>query len=240
MTPQLGLYALLAVIMILLLAGYHSALTRAAFSTADRSKMLRMFGIGLTVWILYLILLSETGVLTVMSLPPRLPLLAVLPAIGIGIYLLTRPKFRFVREHLPQSFPVYFQSFRIVVELLLFGLFSQGIIPKEATFEGYNYEVAVGITALLAGYFGCTKKILPKQVLIAWNIWGLCMLSVIAGIFVLSLVNPALFGYPETPLKPEFGILPNFLPGGFFLPAAVCMHFLSLQQLFLKKENIVP
>ena len=100
---------------------------------------------------MYLFILSATGVLDNFGLPPRLVLLIVMPAVAGIVFFSGRKSFRVILQRTSLHLPVYLQSFRIMVELLIYGAFLQGVFPERATFKGLNYDILVGISSLIMG-----------------------------------------------------------------------------------------
>jgi len=133
-----------------------------------------------------------TGFLTVQGffsqwdqLPPRVFLAVVIPVISI-LLIARRKGFAELINQIPQEWVVYLQSFRIFIEIILWMLFVENIIPIQMTFEGMNFDVVTGITALLVGYYGFQKGKLSKGVLIGWNVLGLVLVTTIVVIAALS------------------------------------------------------
>src|SRR5690606_21039044 len=79
------------------------------------------------IWLAYLIVISRAGVLQDFGLPPRIPLLMVIPAVVAGIVFTGRPSFRSALEKAPLHLPVFLTSFRILVELLIYGAYRIGV-----------------------------------------------------------------------------------------------------------------
>ena len=196
------------------------------FSERRRSLFLA-YGILLTVWIFYLIAIALSGILADFGLPPRVPLLIVIPAI-VGIIVITgRQSFAGVLKRTPRHWPVYLQSFRIVVELLIFGAFIEGIFPERATFKGLNFDILVGISAPVIAFLYQHRKLSDKGLLI-WNVIAMVILSVT----VYSFISTYYFSdYLQTTGNPDFVKLPYLLLAGVLLPVAVFLHVFSLRQL---------
>jgi len=57
------------------------------------------------------------------------------------------------------------------------------------------------------------------------------LLANVVIIFNTLILRPSLWGYAESPVKPEFGALPYLLVAAAFMPLAVFLHFFSLAQL---------
>jgi hypothetical protein len=225
-------FILLAIILALILYACAGNIAGKTFSRANEKKQFRhRTAIVLIVWLLYISLLSIAGVFTVSTLPPRIPLLLILPAFLFFAYLFTGRKFKKIIEHTPPSWPVYFQSFRVIVELLLLGLYLQGMLPKAATFEGYNFDIVIGITAPLTGYYFFNKGTTGKILVLIWNIAGLLTLSVV--VFIL-LTHAYFYGHlneNESILPKGLGQFPFIFLAGFFMPLAVFMHLYSIIRL---------
>lgn len=185
----------------------------------------------LTTWLVYVSLLSLAGVFKVGGLPPRIPLLLVLPPFAFITYFFSKKKHRNLIEATPASWLVYSQSFRVVVELMLYSLFLQGVLPKAGTYEGYNYEILIGITSIVVGYWGYTRKALPNIVLKIWNYTGLVTLTIVVFIMISHAYFPDLYTKPEKLNISDFGSFPYTLLAGFLMPLAVFMHVFSLKKI---------
>ena len=89
----------------------------------------------------------------------------------IGILLLSGIKsFQPLLQKTGLHLPVFLQSFRIIVELLIYGAFLEGVFPQRATFEGLNFDILVGISAPVIGWLILKKRIGFKKGLLIWNI----------------------------------------------------------------------
>lgn len=222
-------FILLTVIMALLV---FAALAHAAHQTITNHERQSKFKIRaaaiITGWLVYISILSLNGVFTSLALPPRIPLLLVLPAFTFMFFFFRSGRFTWLISATPAAWVIYAQSFRIVVELLLAGLMLEGSLPKAATFEGYNFEIAIGITSLLVGYLGGTKKRLSPAAIIAWNIAGLCTLSIVVFIVIGHAYAPQMWADGDPHFIARFGIFPYTLLAGFLMPLAVFMHIFSI------------
>lgn len=226
-----SLTILLAVFLILVLL-------RATKHLADQKEEYQKLPLAMTVfmgvWLIYLSVLSYTEVLTDYSLPPKMPLLVVLPLfILIIISLFKKATTDFVTTT-SVSWLIYIQSFRIIVELIIWGAHKQGIVPLITTFEGYNYDILVGLTAVPLAYYAKRDKIAPV-VLLVWNVASLLILANTVRLFVSSAYFPTEIGHVEALVGAEFTKLPYLLIAGFFMPLAVYIHALSIKQLLTQR-----
>ena len=221
-------FILLTILLALIVYVFGGKLAGMAFTrVSEENKFKTRTALVLIVWLGYVTWLSIRGVFIAPTLPPRIPLLLVIPAFLFFAYLFMNRLFKNIIINAPPSWPVYFQSFRIVVELLLVCLFMQGILPKSATFEGYNYDIIIGLTAPLVGFFMGNSKS-SHVFLLIWNCAGLVTLAIV--VFILQ--GHAYFfrslNENESILGKGFGQFPYIFLAGFFMPLAVFMHVFSI------------
>lgn len=192
-----------------------------------RKRLFVIYSILSAVWLAYVFLLSQSGLLLSFSLPPKIPLFIVAPAV-VAITIITGTKgFRHLLESTPVSLPIYLQSFRIVVELLIYGAFLNGVFPQKATFEGLNFDILVGLSAPVAGYLYQRRR-LSDMGLLVWNVVSLIILSVT----VYSFISTYYFtDYVRTVGNTNFVQMPYLLLASVLLPVAVFLHIFSLRQL---------
>lgn len=162
------------------------------------------------------------------SMPPHFLVLIVPPVTGILI-LFFSPKFNKFLEAVPAHWLVYMQSFRIIMELILWGLFLEGVIGKQMTFEGRNFDVLVGITALPVAYMIAKGKFKSKSGIIAWNVFGLILLANIVAVAILSTPLPFRV-FTEGPPNTMIAYFPFVWLPGFVVPVAFAMHLFSIRK----------
>lgn len=204
-----------------------SVVAGKAYGDTTRAKQFKVrTALLFTVWLVYAGVISATGIFTVSSLPPRVPLLLVLPVFVFFAYFFTNAKFKPIIANTPPSWLVYFQSFRIIVELLLLGLYLNSMLPKAATFEGYNYDILIGITAPLVGYFAF-KGAMKKPLLRIWNVAGIVTLFVVVFIIMTYAYFPQLWDTGSITGNGAFQF-PYMYLASFLMPIALFMHIFSL------------
>lgn len=188
-----------------------------------------VIGIVLLLWLSLLSILSVTGFFRDFSaLPPHL-IVALGPPILFTLYILFSRKTGQLLAVTPASALIYLQSFRILVEFLLWLLFRQHIIPSQMTFEGRNWDLLTGISAPIVAYL-YNKGGITKTALIVWNIAGLLLLFNIVTIAILSTPSPIriFMNDPANTIIAEFPFI--WLPG-YIVPVAFLLHCFSLKQL---------
>lgn len=109
---------------------------------------------------------------------------------------------------------VGFQLFRIPVELLLYRLAAEQVIPEVMTFSGRNFDILAGMTGGLLGLW-LLRRHISQRVLHVWNVLGLALLVNIVAVAVLSTPAPfrAFHDGPANLLPSTFPFvwLPTFL-----------------------------
>lgn len=79
---------------------------------------------------------------------------------------------------------------RLPVELALYQLFLQKKIPYLMTFKGWNFDILIGISALVIFSYCLFHPIINRRFFIAWNIIGLVFLFIIVSLAILSSPLP--------------------------------------------------
>jgi hypothetical protein len=196
----------------------------------DSVPLIKRFSAFLLVWILYLFTLSSLGILNDFSLPPKLPLFVVLPALTAVVIFITRTSTADLLQNTPMFLLIGFQSFRVLVELIIWMGFKNNFLPVETTFEGLNYDVLIGLTALPLAFYTYRDKV-SKGLLLFWNIAGLLILANAVRVFIYAGFFPELLDLEEGELGFEFVSIPYLFIAAIFMPIAVFLHGLSIKKL---------
>ena len=170
------------------------------------------------------------------SLPPKIMLLGVLPCLLVILVLFVTTAGRKFMDDLPLTSLTYIHVVRIPVEIVLFWLYLQKAIPQLMTFEGRNFDILAGITALLVAYFGITKGKAGRHAILVWNIICLGLLLNI----VLHAVFSAPFPFQQLAFdQPNRAILyfPFCWLPAFIVPVVLFAHLAAMRKLLRKKNN---
>lgn len=230
-----GYFGLSALLFFLIFLGYHKALKMSGMEAKARNKQFSETVLYLSIWVVaYLSSLSVTKILQDTSLPPRFLLLVFVPIIIVLILFYRKNKDNPVLHAMPKSWPVYYQTFRIAVEVLILYTFYKGVLPQTATFEGFNFDILMGISAPFMAYFIFKDPVKHKTLARIWNVLGIFMVLTVAFIVATSIYLPSFWGATEPLVKMEFLAFPYLLLPGFLAPSAIFMHIVSLMQL---REN---
>lgn len=165
------------------------------------------------------------------AFPPRM-LLLFLSVIGLVIYLSRQIKVNGLRE----GWLIAIHTLRIPVELTLFELFLEGQIPRIMTFQGWNFDIIVGISALILLVLRWSSVSLSPTFLRVWNIFGIIMLGIIVGIAVLSVPSPLQQLAFDQPNRAVTQFPYTFLPA-VVVPFVFLSHLLLLKRLRLERTS---
>jgi hypothetical protein len=214
----------------LIISGLRTILKQTAWESVQQKKVLYLTIAGFAGWILFSGILANSGFLAVFNtLPPRL-LVILLPPLVFIVALTFSSTFTQLLQRVPPGWLIGVQSFRILMEIILWMCFVDNIIPVQMTFEGRNFDILVGLTAPIVMYLCFVRKIWSPKVAIAWNIGGLLILANIVIIAILSAPVPFRV-FMNEPANTFIGHLPFVWLPAFVVPVAYWMHILSLKQL---------
>lgn len=200
---------------------------RAKLSEHLHQKILsRSLGLLIT-WFILISGLALTGFTQRADWFPFNLILIVVPPVIAAFILVFSQTGGVLLKHIPLSGLTYLQSFRVVVEVLLWMLFLNEKLPVHMTFEGKNYDILAGLTAPVVALTLSKNKI----VMILWNLFSMALLLNIFITGILSAPTPIqqFFAEPGSALLMKF---PFILLPAFLVPMALLVHLLSLRKLF--------
>jgi len=183
---------------------------------------------ALTIWLLTTALVARQGFFAnVDAVPPRLILGVAPPLVAVAVLRLTA--LRDVVAAVPRGWFITIQSFRTIMELILWALLLHNLVPPQMTFEGANFDVLAGLNAPVVAWLVATDR-LPRRVVIAWNLISLTLLANIVTIAIMSAPGPLRAFHTEPANTVVAGFPLIWLPT-FLVPVAVFGHVMSLYQL---------
>jgi hypothetical protein len=171
--------------------------------------------------------------LDVKSMPPRL-MLAVLPAFAVTACMFFSAHGKKFIDRLDLQWLVLLHAVRILVELVLFGLFQHKGVPELMTFEGRNFDILSGVSALVVFWLMRRHKI-NRSMMIAWNIAGLLLLANI----VVHAILAAPYPFQQIAFdQPNRAVLhfPFLLLPAVIVPLVLFAHLASLRLLLKQQE----
>lgn len=191
--------------------------------------LFRRSALLLLAWIILLGVLSVRGFFSNFSaLPPRLSFALLLPLPVVLLFASRRPGVGWLSQIRPEWL-IYWQSFRILVELGIWLLVRAGLLPVQLSFEGSNFDLVTGLLAFPVGYYCFVRRTWPPAVALLYNIMGLVLLVNVVTIATLSMPTPlrVYHNQPDSSVLTHFPMI--YLPG-LLVPLAYTLHIFSLRQ----------
>lgn len=231
---ELLLMALAASLVAALALGAKAAAARSGLSSAPipAATFVAAAWLGLTTALAQSGLLADWG-----SRPPRvgwLPLGAMALLMGSSF----TPYVRRLIAHTPATWPLALQSFRIVVETVLFWLWQEGRAPIQVTFEGRNFDMLAGlsapIVATIVAAHGLRSWAIP--LVLTWNLLGLGLLANIMFTAATSVPGPMQIAWPGGAFEALASWPVVWIPA-FLAPVAVFLHVVSIRQALAARER---
>ena len=233
---QILLVLIAFALIISIFYGLKHAFSRLQISQSGQKKLLAYTLIGIGCWLSILGALAFLGFFQNFEvLPPRF-FIAFGPPVVLTLVLLFSKSFYKILLNIPPSWLVYVQSFRIPMEIFLWLGFIAGFVPPQMTFEWLNFDIIVGITALMGGYTFFGRGRYRRFEAIIWNIFGIILLFNILLIAFLSAPFPFRV-FMNEPANTMVAYFPFIWIPGFIVPFALAMHLFSLKQLLLNKQR---
>lgn len=179
-------------------------------------------GVGLAAWMGLQALLGSIGFYATVATPPRFPLL-VMPMLVAFAVLLGHPRSRAVLLQTPVSLLLWVHVVRIPVEIVLYWLAHHGAVPPVMTFEGTNFDILSGLTALAMLRWGQHHR----TALLIWNFVCLGLLLNIVTTAILAAPSPfqqLAFDQPNIAIAFfPYGWLPSVV-----VPAVLLAHLVGI------------
>lgn len=227
-------FVLLTLLFIgLLIREFRRAILLAGWDKRQTASFINKIIVTLLVWAAFVSAWSLSGKMSDFSLFPLnlLPVIAV-PVILAIVFIPTK-QLGEILKHMPPENLIRLQSFRLFVELLLWMLYLESMLPVQMTFEGRNFDILAGLSAPIIAVLAARGKI-SRTGIVIWNIVCLGLLLNIVAIAILSTPSPwrVFMNEPANYIVTHFPV--SWLPG-FLVPLAYYLHFMSLRQMARKE-----
>lgn len=224
-----GFIAVTVVFFWLLIRVLSNALAKSSWSDAKKRGVYRGTLITLVLWAVFLSAWGLSGMGGRFDLFPlnAAPVLVV-PFITI-IVVTFSGKMKHLLPLVSHQAIIHLQVFRVFVEVLLWALFLQNLLPEQMTFEGRNFDIISGLTAPLVAIFLVKSRI----GLISWNLLCLGLLINIVTVAILSMPVPFRV-FDNEPANTIVLTFPYIVLPGMLVPLAYGLSFLSIRKVSLE------
>jgi hypothetical protein len=187
-------------------------------------------GVALLGWLALTGALAHRGFFDdFMRMPPRMLLVIVVPLAALFTLAFSRGLAPLLAA-VPPAWPVAAQAFRIPVEIVLWRLAVEGVIPHLLSFTGRNVDILVGLTAPVVAYACFVRRARPARVAVWWNWAGIVILLNVVVHAQISAPTPWRLLHTDPPTT-FIATLPYIWLPAFLVPLAWLLHAVSLRQL---------
>jgi hypothetical protein len=233
---QLITLVLVAGLLSTIYVAFSKLLQQRAYPSIQQKKFLSTLFIFLLAWLFILGFLSLFSFFHLpISAPVLLLLILVIPT-TVFFFCSLLPFSKQLLQRIDGRWLIRIQGFRIITELLFWIGFKAGFVPMQMTFYGFNYDIIVGLSAILGSqvfFMGQARK--PEIVI--WNSFGLISILYLVIISAASLPHPGwqLFAGPA---DSQFLLeAPYVWLMGFVYPMAIVLHIASIRQAFINPDR---
>ena len=130
--------------------------------------------------------LAATGVLAHLDLvPPPLLVLIAISFVATTVFCLSSAGKR-LTQAVPVAWLVGFQAFRIFVEIFLDWGYHAGLVPRQMTIEGRNFDVLTGLAAIPMAWLA-GRGTWGRWIVLIWNVAGVLLLANVVATAMLSV-----------------------------------------------------
>ncbi|NQW30143.1 MAG: hypothetical protein HQ472_06500 [Ignavibacteria bacterium] len=141
--------------------------------------------VGFVAWVGITGFVASEGLIRDFSTTPPQFAFVMIPTFAMLFALIFTPRFRRRSKNIPLEKLIAYQWFRFPIEIMLYLLAAASVTPKEMTFEGWNFDIIIGVTAPLIAWLYLKKKI-NLAMSIFWNLLGLVLVSIVTITGMLS------------------------------------------------------
>jgi len=187
--PVIAVFIVIPVLLVVALVwGTAAAWRRSGASSATATRVSLVIGAAAVAWMTATWAIAQAGILRNWNQnpPPFALLVAAIVALSAGL------SFSSVGRHLAQCLPLWVlvavQGFRLPLELTMHTMYERGIMPREMSYSGRNFDIVTGVTAIIVAAVVATGRG-GRRLVTSWNVLGLALL--------LNVVIVAILGTPR-------------------------------------------
>ena len=165
---------------------------RSGASAAESTRAAGATVMAAAVWMALTWAAAGTGLLQKWERTPPPFAILVAATLALALALAYSPVGGRLARFVPLWALVLAQAFRLPLELAMHRLYERGIMPRQMSFSGRNFDVVTGATALLVAalaYSGGARRLVA-----AWNLMGLALLVNVVAVAILSTPRLHAFG----------------------------------------------
>lgn len=192
--PATLAFIALPVLLVAFLAwGVSAASRRLGENPARRRRALIVTLLGAAAWMGGTWVMAARGILRQWHATPPPFMILVIAIVVLAMAIALTPYGRRLALGLPLWVLVASQSFRLPLEIALHEMYERGVMPVQMSYEGLNYDIVTGATAIVVAILARAQWG-GRTLVAAWNVLGLALLFNIVTIAILSTPRFAYYG----------------------------------------------
>jgi hypothetical protein len=225
---------------VLMASGFVFSYGLAVQRTGGDAGRARLLARSLTLaWMALFAVLAEKGVLARFDARPPPMALAMFAFGASGLVLgLSKVGATFARG-LPLAWLVAAQAFRLPLELVMHAAASEGVMPREMSYSGYNFDILTGITAVVVAWLAHQGRA-PRALIYAWNVLGSVLLLNIISVAVIASPMVRAFGDHPSHVNSWVAHFPFIWLGTVLVASAVFGHVVIFRALHAAPSRAAP
>jgi hypothetical protein len=183
-----GMFAALGITLgVGFVVAIRTAWHRTGATAGQTGRATRLAAAAVAAWMSATLALAAAGALRFDSVPPTMVVLIALNFVVAVSLACSRVGAR-LAAGLPLWVLVGAQSFRLPLELLMHRVATEGVMPPQMSYSGFNFDILTGITALLVAA-AVAQGWSGRRAVAAWNVLGSALLL---NVLVLAFISTPL------------------------------------------------
>jgi len=178
-------------LVVVLVSGTAIAWRRSGAPPAIAWRVALMVGSAAAVWMALTWAAAEAGILRDWDRDPPPFAFLVLGIVLLSAVIAFSGLGRRLAMFVPLWALVAVQGFRLPLELAMHAMFERGIMPREMSYSGRNFDILTGVTAVIVAALVATGRG-GRRLVAAWNVAGLVLL---VNIVILAILATPRFQY---------------------------------------------
>ena len=215
-----GIGGLALLVAFVLVAGYAHT---TSWSRASR------LGASVAIWLAVTGVLGASGLLQRWDARPP----PLFPVLILGLVLTVALARGQVGSRLARALPlaaiIGFQAFRLPLELVMHRAATEGTMPVQMSFSGWNFDILSGASAIVLAWL-VARGSAPRWLVVAWGVLSSALLFAIVAIAISSMPAFAAFGTSPDRLATWVAFFPFT-----WLPAVLVMAALFGQIILFRR-----
>ena len=180
-------------LVVVLVCGTAMAWRRAGAPRARAWRVALMVGAAAAVWMALTWAAAEAGILRDWDRDPPPFAFLVLGIVVLSAVIAFSGLGRRLAMFVPLWALVAVQGFRLPLELAMHAMFERGIMPREMSYSGRNFDILTGVTAIIVAALVATGRG-GRRLVGAWNVAGLVLLANVVIVAILATPRFQYFG----------------------------------------------